>query len=120
MVRGRYGIRIGDHTWNANVKKVDANDNDINRDTMEYKEIKYNSKYPRGVLNMDNNNHDSISGVSDLLPCPKCNSKDIEYEFSASQGYIKCNKCGHEGDYADEAADPICSITAANAAWNNR
>jgi hypothetical protein len=56
----------------------------------------------------------------ELLPCSNCGSKDIGYEFSASQGYVKCNKCQHEGGYHPDAADPICSISAAYAAWNKR
>ena len=90
----------------------------MNRDTMKYKKITSSKEYPKGILNMDDN--DSISSVSDLLPCPNCGSKDIEYEFASSQGYVKCNECNHEGDYHPDAADPICSITAAYSAWNNR
>ena len=55
-----------------------------------------------------------------LLPCPFCGSEDVEYEFSSSQGYIKCNTCEAMGAEVEEAADPECSVGAAIVAWNTR
>jgi hypothetical protein len=58
--------------------------------------------------------------VADLLPCPFCGSSNLRYEFCGSQGYIECNECGAQGPCDERAADPICSIEAAEAAWNRR
>ena len=62
----------------------------------------------------------AIKKSDSLLPCPFCKSIDVEYEFNCSQGVVKCNSCGVEGPEVSEAADPICSISAAKEAWNNR
>ena len=56
----------------------------------------------------------------DLLPCPFCGSTNLRFEFSGSQGYIECNKCGTEGPCDEQAADPICDMDAAYLAWNRR
>jgi len=52
--------------------------------------------------------------------CPFCGSKDIGYLFGCSQGVMACQNCGAEGPKADDAADPVCSIEAAEEAWNTR
>ncbi len=63
---------------------------------------------------------DMKKDIDRLKPCPFCGSKDLEYEFSGSQGYIKCNSCYALGPEAAEAADPICDVDAAFDIWNKR
>jgi hypothetical protein len=53
-----------------------------------------------------------------ISPCPKCESKDVHYEFSSSQGYIICRNCDFNAGDVEEAADPICSTQAAIDSWN--
>ena len=55
-----------------------------------------------------------------LEPCPFCASSNLEYEFSSSQGYIKCNDCGVFGPEHPLAADPHCDVHAAELIWNRR
>ena len=52
--------------------------------------------------------------------CPFCNSNNVEFEISSSQGYVKCNDCDAMGPEVEDAADPICDIDAAIIAWNRR
>ena len=57
----------------------------------------------------------------DTLPCPFCGAtKHLRYEFAGSQGYICCDNCGTQGPCDERAADPICDMDAAYAAWNRR
>lgn len=55
-----------------------------------------------------------------LLPCPFCGSINLHYDFTCSQGFIRCGECECTGPCAVEAADPVCSIDAAYVAWNRR
>ena len=57
-------------------------------------------------------------GNESIKSCPYCGSKNVEYEFSGSQGYIKCNKCEMMGPCIEKAADPYCEIQPAIDAWN--
>lgn len=62
----------------------------------------------------------AVKDIDRLKPCPFCGSKNLEYEFSSSQGYVKCNACGTLGPEDPQAADPICDIDAAFDIWNKR
>lgn len=52
--------------------------------------------------------------------CPFCNYATVGYEFSSSQGFIRCTKCGAVGPDDEHAADPHCDIDAAYEAWQKR
>lgn len=66
---------------------------------------------------MENQN---VKNEVDLLPCPFCGSTNLYYDFTCSQGFIRCGECECTGPCDDEAADPICSVDAAYATWNRR
>jgi hypothetical protein len=109
-------------------QKIDRVLTEYNFDRMSFDEAKkelyensFNNKADMIQFANDYIKHiNQVKKSDSLLPCPFCKSIDVEYEFSCSQGRVKCNSCGVEGPEVSEAADPICSISAAKEAWNNR
>lgn len=61
------------------------------------------------------------ASTTGLERCPSCGNKTgLKYEFSGSCGFVECQGCGTTGPLDDEAADPLCDVGAALAAWNRR